>query len=130
MNPLTATSSGTDVRATAKQARQAALKLATLPLDLRNRALLAAADSLLDHRDHILAANQLDLTAAAPLVESGKMSPATFARLKTSDKGVHEMAERIREVAALPDPLGRVLSTNELDKGLTLRKVSCPLGVI
>ena len=130
MNPHTATGTATDVRAAAKLARQAALRLATLGLNLRNRALLAAADSLLAHRDAILAANVIDCAAARPLVDGGKMSPATFARLQTSEKGIAEMAARIREVAALPDPLRRVLSTSELDTGLTLRKVSCPLGVI
>src|SRR3954451_13607075 len=130
MNPQTAAGTASDVREAARKARQAALRLATLPLQLRNEALLAAADSLTEHREAILAANALDLAAAQPLVDAGKMSAATFARLRTSEKGLAEMATRICEVAALPDPLGRVLSTTELDTGLTLRKVSCPLGVI
>jgi glutamate-5-semialdehyde dehydrogenase len=130
MNPNTAISAATDVRNAARNARQAALHLATLPLKLRNQALLAASESLLAHRDTILAANAQDSAAAEPLVDAGKMSPATFARLRTGEKGLAEMAARIREVAALPDPLNRLLSTTELDTGLTLRKVSCPLGVI
>jgi glutamate-5-semialdehyde dehydrogenase len=130
MNPQIAAGAASDVREAAKKARQAALRLATLPLKLRNDALLAAADALTEHREAILAANALDLAAAQPLVDAGKMSAATFARLGTGEKGLAEMAARIREVAALPDPLGRVLSTTELDAGLTLRKVSCPLGVI
>lgn len=130
MNPHLATGAASDVHAAAKAARQAALKLATLTLEIRNRALLLAAESLVLNREKILAANERDCNAARPLVEAGKMTPATFARLKTSEKGIQDMAARIREVAALPDPLGRVLSTTELDAGLTLRKVSCPLGVI
>src|SRR5690242_1163819 len=129
MNPHTATTTAGDVQAAARRARQAALRLATLSLETRNRALLAAADSLLANRDAILSANAADCTRARSLVESGKMSPSTFARLQTSEKGISEMAARLREVAHLPDPLGRVLSTSELDTGLILRKVSCPLGV-
>jgi glutamate-5-semialdehyde dehydrogenase len=130
MTPHAGTGHASDVATAAKRARQAALRLASVSLEARNAALIAAADSLLAHSDVILAANELDCSTAAPMVEAGRMSPATFARLKTSERGIREMAERVREVAGLPDPLGRVLSTTELDRGLTLRKVSCPLGVI
>src|SRR5690349_17894662 len=117
MNPHTATTTASDAHAAARAARQAALRLATLPLETRNGALLAAADSLLEHRDAILAANATDCAAARSLVDSGRMTASTFARLQTSAKGISEMATRLREVAALPDPLGRILSSTELDTG-------------
>ena len=75
-------------------------------------------------------ANQLDCAAAEAAVKSGAMSAALFARLRLSDRSVGEMATRIRDVAKLPDPLGRRLSATELDSGLVLYKESCPLGVI
>ena len=58
------------------------------------------------------------------------MSPAMFARLRVTERGVAQMARQVREVAQLPDPLGRRLSATELDDGLELFKESCPLGVI
>jgi glutamate-5-semialdehyde dehydrogenase len=58
------------------------------------------------------------------------MSPAMFARLRVTERGVAQMAKQVREVAELPDPLGRRLSATELDEGLQLFKESCPLGVI
>src|SRR5260370_17485066 len=58
------------------------------------------------------------------------MSSAMLARLRVSSRGVEEMATRVRDVARLPDPLGRQLAATELDDGLVLYKESCPLGVI
>jgi glutamate-5-semialdehyde dehydrogenase len=58
------------------------------------------------------------------------MSRAMFARLRTTEHGVAEMAAKVREVAGLPDPLHRRLATTELDDGLVLHKETCPLGVV
>ena len=80
--------------------------------------------------DKILAANALDCRAAEAAVAAGKMSSAMFARLRVSERGVAQMAAQVREVAALPDPLGRRLAATELDDGLILYKESCPLGVV
>ena len=78
----------------------------------------------------VVAANERDLSGAARAVAEGRMTASTFKRLQTSEKGVAEMAERVRDVAALEDPLGRTLAVTELDDGLTLTKISCPLGVV
>ena len=83
-----------------------------------------------ERRLEILVANGRDCLDAARAVEEGQMSRAMLKRLKTDERGVAEMAARVRDVAALPDPLGRELAATELDDGLTLRKVSCPLGVV
>ena len=61
---------------------------------------------------------------------SGKMPAAMFARLRLTDKGIDEMAARVRDVTRLPDPLGQRLAATELDDGLMLYKETCPLGVI
>jgi glutamate-5-semialdehyde dehydrogenase len=114
----------------AARARAAALQLAALSDAMRHDALIAAADAILAHQDEIVAANRRDCERARAAVESGSMSAALFKRLQTSDKGVREMAERVKEVAALPDPLGRNLAVTILDDHLVLHKVSCPLGVI
>jgi glutamate-5-semialdehyde dehydrogenase len=68
----------------------------------------------------------MDCDAAA----AGNVSPVLAKRLKSDEAGVKEMAVRVRDVAALYDPLGHVMATTELDDGLVLQKVPCPLGVI
>lgn len=110
----------------ARRARAAARVVGRLTDERRNEFLLAAAQEIERRGEGILAANARDCAAA----ESGRMSRALFDRLKISERGVREMAARMREVAALPDPLGRKLSVTELDDDLTLTKVTCPLGVV
>jgi len=114
----------------ARRARKAARRLATLSDACRRQALLAAADALFEQRALILAANEQDCQEALSAVENGSMTRAMLARLQTSEHGIEEMAARMREVAGLPEVVGRTLSVTELDQGLMLHKVSCPLGVI
>jgi glutamate-5-semialdehyde dehydrogenase len=114
----------------AQRARAAARALARLSADVRNEVLLAAAKAIEDNAARILAANEIDCRAAEAAVAAGSMSAAMFARLRTTERGVAQMAKQVREVAGLPDPLGRRLSATELDDGLELYKETCPLGVI
>ncbi len=114
----------------AQRARKAALVLAKLSHETRCAALLKCADVLYQRRAEILAANKQDTDAAQRAIEEGRMTQAMYQRLQTDDKGVGEMATRVRDVALLPDPLGRQLAATELDDDLILYKVSCPLGVI
>jgi glutamate-5-semialdehyde dehydrogenase len=114
----------------ALRARKASRQLAKLSAAARNEALLGIADKFEQKGTRILAANKLDCDAAAKAVRSGAMSSAIFARLQMKEKGVAEMATRLRDVAKLPDPIGQTLSVTELDDGLILYKESCPLGVI
>ncbi len=121
---------GSEVADVARRAKAAARVLATLPGSQRNELLLAAADLIEERSAEVLRANELDCRAAAEDVERGRMSRAMFERLRTSERGVGQMATGVREVAALPDPLGRELAVTELDDNLTLYKVTCPLGVV
>ncbi len=114
----------------AQRARDAARVLATLTEERRNAILRAAADAIEARRGEILLANAEDCAAAQGKVDAGRMAQTMFDRLKTSEKGVADMARKVREVAALPDPIRQTLAITELDDGLTLHKVSCPLGVI
>jgi glutamate-5-semialdehyde dehydrogenase len=114
----------------ARRAKAASRRLATLPRGRRDAALRAAAEAIVARGAEVVAANERDLLAAARAVGEGRMTGSTFKRLQTSERGVAEMAERVRDVAALEDPLGRTLALTELDDGLTLTKVSCPLGVV
>lgn len=114
----------------AHRARAASRELAKLSAAARNEALLAAAQAIEQNAPRILEANAADCRAAEPAVASGKMSSAMFARLRVKESGIAQMAAQIREVARLEDPLGRQLAATELDDGLVLQRVSCPIGVI
>ena len=107
------------------RAREARSALAGADTETKNRALENMAQALLDRTEDILAANRADLEDAR-----GHISPVMLDRLALNEGRVAGMAEGLREVAALPDPVGRVLSTVERPNGLTIRKVSVPMGVI
>jgi glutamate-5-semialdehyde dehydrogenase len=119
-----------DIHDLIRRARRAAHVLATLSGECRNAALLAAANAIEARAEEILAANEKDCAAAQQAVERGELSRAMFARLRTTERGIAEMAARVRDVARLPDPLHRRLSTMELDDDLVLHKETCPLGVV
>jgi glutamate-5-semialdehyde dehydrogenase len=119
-----------DVSSIAHSAREASRKLALLSSETRKASLVAIADALEKNGERILAANAKDCAAAEKLLSTGEMTPALLSRLRIKESGVSEMAARLREVANLPDPVGKRLAATELDDGLILHKESCPLGVI
>src|ERR1700730_1101705 len=131
---MSSSAKGTDnlesVTEIARGAKAAARLLALLPADLRDAALRAAADAIGNRASEILSANRRDCDVAAHALETGQMSRSLFKRLQTSQQGIAAMSLGVRDVAALPDPLGRQLAATELDDDLTLYKESCPLGVI
>src|SRR6202521_3420770 len=119
-----------EIQHSVRRARRAAHILAALSGERRDEALLAAGAAIEARSGEILAANEKDCAAALPAVERGEMSRTMFARLRTTERGVVEMADRVRDVARLPDPLHRRLAATELDDHLVLYKESCPLGVV
>jgi len=110
----------------ARQAKAASRELARLATAEKNSCLLAMADALEKNTGAIQAANLADLEAAA---KSG-LTPAMLDRLKLDDKRVAGMAKGLREVAALPDPVGRILDERVRPNGLKLQKISTPIGVV
>jgi glutamate-5-semialdehyde dehydrogenase len=114
----------------ARRARAASRALARLSSDCRSQVLRAAATAIEEGSKRILAANERDCRAAEPAVRSGSMSSAVFARLRACERSIVQMAAQVRQVAELPDPVGRRLAATELDDGLVLYKESCPFGVI
>ena len=106
-------------------ARQARTALAGADTKTKNRALEAMADALLAHTEDILAANAQDMEDAR-----GHISQVMLDRLALNESRIAGMADGLRQVAALPDPVGRVLSTVERPNGLVIHKVSVPMGVI
>ena len=120
----------TDFIEIAKRAKQASLAIASLSENIKNIALIAIADAIENEKEKIFEANKVDLELARPLVESGELSKATFNRLKLDENKMRDMIAGIREIAQLPEPINKKLLVRELDKDLTLYKVSCPIGVL
>ena len=114
------------LHAIGETARSAARILAVTSSEKKNAALLAMAESLLDKKDSILAANALDLDAG----EKNGISEAMLDRLRLDHKRLEAMASGIRTAASLPDPVGRVLKEWSKENGLTFQKMSVPIGVI
>ncbi|MGA2684387.1 MAG: glutamate-5-semialdehyde dehydrogenase [Verrucomicrobiota bacterium] len=110
----------------AKQARAASRELAKLTPREKNDCLLAMADALGKNSDALKQANLRDMDAAA---QNGP-SPAMLDRLKLDGKCIDAMAKGLREVAALPDPVGRTLDERVRPNGLKLQKISTPIGVV
>lgn len=110
----------------ARQARAASRQLARLTTSEKNACLLAMAEALEQNAEPIKHANALDMQAGA---QAG-LSAAMLDRLKLDDKRIAAMAKGLREVAALPDPVGRILDERIRPNGLKLQKISTPIGVI
>ncbi len=115
-----------DVVAVATRARAAAAGLARLPRKAKDAALLAMADALIAATDQILTANAEDVTAGR---EAGT-TESLLDRLALTPARVEAMADGLRHVATLPDPVGEVVRGSSLPNGLELRQVRVPLGVI
>src|SRR5436190_9987592 len=110
----------------AKQAKVASRTLANLSTDAKNRCLHAMADALEAQKDVIKSANAKDMEASTGFGLSAAMQD----RLRLDEKRISAMAKGLREVAALADPVGRVLDERVRPNGLKLRKVSTPIGVV
>ena len=108
-----------------EQAKAAKSRVAALGTEEKNRGLLAMADSLEAHAGEILKANAEDLTQA-----QGKISDVMLDRLRLTEGRIQAMAQGIRQVAALPDPVGLILDSHTRPDGLKIDKVSVPMGVI
>ena len=114
------------VRAKAEAAHKAACALGVVSAAVKNKALLAMADALLAKTDFIIEANDRDMQAAR---ENG-MKESMQDRLRLTPERIEGMAEGLRQVAALPDPVGNVIGGQTLANGLKITKVRVPLGVI
>lgn len=109
-----------------RRAKAAAAPLAIASTEQKNKALLVAAEAVLAHSSEILAANKLDLANAA---ESG-MAASFVDRLTLDDSRIQAIADGIRAIAALTDPVGEVIAEWDRPNGLHIERVRTPLGVI
>ena len=106
-------------------AKAAKRQIAALTTEEKNAALNAMADALLSHEAEILSANEEDMIQA-----KGTVSDVMLDRLKLTADRIAGMAKGIREVAALPDPVGHLLEEHTREDGLVIQRVSVPMGVI
>lgn len=109
-----------------KRAKQAERILAVAKEDVKNNALLKIADALEENCKTIVSANAIDIKAG----EDNGMSSSLLDRLRLDEARIKGMADGVREIVKLPDPVGRVLIENERPNGLKIKRVSVPLGVI
>lgn len=114
------------VKAKAQAAKQAAAKLAVTSTAVKNAALLAMAAALEAQQSEILAANERDMTAAA----AKGMKSSMLDRLKLTAERISGMADGLRQVAGLADPVGNVIDGKTMPNGLHITKIRVPLGVI
>jgi len=110
----------------AKAAKAASRKLAFLSTEVKNKALLNVAEALIDKQSEILAANKIDYAEA----KASEMSEAMLDRLMLSPSRLEAMAQDVKTVAALPDPVGEIFEMRTLPNGLQIGKKRVPLGVI
>src|SRR5262252_5229842 len=115
-----------DVHAVATRARDAAAELAPLPRGAKDAALFAMADALFEATDAVLSANADDVAAG----RAAGTSDALVDRLTLTRERVASMATGLREIAALPDPVGEVVRGYTQPNGLEIRQIRVPIGVI
>ena len=115
-----------DIEQIAKRGREAARVLAAVSGTARAKALNAMADCLIDCKAELYEANRLDLEAG----RAAGLSEAFQKRLAVTDKIFDYMVKRLKEAAALPDPVGRILEGRTMPSGLQVSRVAVPIGVI
>ena len=109
-----------------KRMKQDSSKMAALSGEQRNKALEAVRAALLEKKEEIFLANEEDMKAA----EEAGIAPAVMKRLKFDEHKLEDVTAGIQELIKLPDPLSKVQLARQLDEGLELYRVSCPIGVI
>src|SRR5436305_1917522 len=110
----------------ARRARTAAMQLAPMTRAAKDAALLTMADALEAQTAAVIAANREDLERG----REGGLSEAILDRLALDEKRIGAMADGLRQVAALPDPVGEVLRGSTLPNGLQLKQIRVPMGVV
>ena len=115
-----------DMQEIGRRAKAAAKQLARLSTEQKNKTLLAIADGLAQCQDEIIKANAIDVAAA----RARNVEPYFVDRLTLTPARLQSMADDVRNVAALPDPVGESFDHNELPNGLRLHKRRIPLGVL
>ena len=114
----------------AKNAKNASYRLASLSEEVKNKALSLIAENIQKNKNIILEKNQIDLKLAQKMIEEGKLTKALYDRLKLDEEKLDVMIEGIKDIIKLEDPVNKTQWAIELDEGLELYRISCPIGVI
>lgn len=114
----------TNVLDIAKNAKNAAVQALQLSTDVKNEALIKIALILEENKEEIVVANKKDLEM------SKELPNAMYNRLKLDDNKIRDMIQGVRDIALLPDPINVELWSKEIAENITLKKISCPIGVI
>ena len=115
-----------DITETAAAAKSASIHLAAVKTEVKNNALVQIAKALNAHSAEIISANKTDLASA----ENNKLAAPLLKRLNFDEGKIADVVAGIESLIKLDDPVGKTLAATELDEGLQLYKVSCPIGVI
>lgn len=114
----------------AKNAKEASYKLASLSEEIKNKALQEVSKNIEKNKSLILEANKKDLEKARQMVEKKEITKAAYNRLKLDEEKINTIIQGFKDIEKLEDPVNKKLWAMELDEGLELYKVSCPIGVI
>ena len=115
-----------DIRTEVRKMKEDSPIMAALPSETRNKALEAAGKALLENKEKIFQTNKEDMEAA----EKAGLGQAVMKRLKFDEHKLEDVIKGIRDLISLPDPLSQIQLARELDQGLELYRVTCPIGVI
>ncbi|MDR2866606.1 MAG: glutamate-5-semialdehyde dehydrogenase [Methanomassiliicoccaceae archaeon] len=119
-----------DIRTEVVRAKSAAIMLSAEATDVKNNALDAMAGALDKYRKKIAEANAKDMKAAEMMKASGELTDPMVKRLKVTDEKIDGMIDGIKDVIKIKDPVGETMSAMELDDGLVLYQLRCPIGLI
>lgn len=120
----------TSVIEIAKSAKLAAISALQLSTEIKNSALLKVAELIENNKQKIVEANNIDLLQAKIDLDNGSMSISMYNRLKIDDNKIRDMVQGVRDIVALEDPINKEFWSREIAENITLKKVSCPIGVI
>ena len=114
----------------AKKAKEASIFALQMSTKIKNDALYKIADAINLNKNKIILANNFDLNNAKSLLEKGKITQSAYNRLKLDENKLRDMIQGVRDIAALEDPINKVIWEKDIAQGINLKKVSCPIGVI
>lgn len=114
-----------NIKESAASAKKASIAIANCSTDLKNKALIEISNALLKRKDEIINANKEDIERSS----KENLSDPLLKRLKFDESKINDVVSGIDSLINLPDPVGKTLAATELDKGLELYKISCPIGV-
>ncbi len=119
-----------DVIKTAQLAKDSAIKAQGLSTEIKNIALNRIAAALENDKDTIFNANKTDLQTAQNDLNNGKITLSAYNRLKLDENKFRDMVQGVRDVALLNDPVNNIVWSKNIAEGITLKKITCPIGVI